>query len=155
MTARIKMFPPFFAFHPHLCTPIPAFVLPQKFTKPHNDLDQELLWLKINLTANKQRKQINPMSNYSLLFWANSFFYFSSAPDNTNIYSSAMYDQHSIGCTTEFHPQHCLLARHQQMVRAGMCEKAAADWHASDCEEGVSGNSERNWVMKHRNKARW
>lgn len=54
MKAMTKTLPPSSAFHPHLCTSIPAFVLPQKFTRPHNDLDQESRWLKTNLTANKQ-----------------------------------------------------------------------------------------------------
>lgn len=53
------MLPPSSAFHPHLCTPVPAFVLPQKFTRPHNDLDQELPWLKTNPTANKQTNKTN------------------------------------------------------------------------------------------------
>lgn len=53
------MLPPSSAFHPHLCTPIPAFVLPQKFTRPHNDLDQESPWLKTNLTAKKQTNKRN------------------------------------------------------------------------------------------------
>lgn len=59
MRARIKMLPPSSAFHPHLCTPIPAFVLPQNFTRPHNNLDEELPWLKTNLTANKQTNKQN------------------------------------------------------------------------------------------------
>lgn len=56
MRSGSKMLPPSSAFHPHLCTPIPAFVLPQKFTRPHNDLDQESPGLKINLPTNKQTK---------------------------------------------------------------------------------------------------
>lgn len=56
MRAGNKWLPPSSAFHPHRWTPVPAFVLPQKFTRPHDDLDRKSLWLKTNLTTNKQTK---------------------------------------------------------------------------------------------------
>lgn len=68
MRARIKMLPPSFASHPHLCSPIAAFFLPRKIAKPHKDLGQELPWLKKppNLTANKQTKKNQPQ----VLIWS-------------------------------------------------------------------------------------
>lgn len=70
MKAMTKMLPPSSAFHPHLCIPIPAFFLPQKFTRPHNDLDQESWWLKTNLMANKQLNKTNQphLQKPSLIF---------------------------------------------------------------------------------------
>lgn len=82
------MLPPSSAFHPHLCTPVPAFVLPQQFTRPHNDLDQELP--ETNLTANKQTNKMNQprLQNPVTDFSANSVSCSISAPDNANTQSS-------------------------------------------------------------------
>lgn len=40
---------------------------------------------------------------------------------------ACMYDQPLIDCITEFHTWHYLLVPHKQIIRAGICEKAAAD----------------------------